>query len=91
MGVDLHGDGEAVDPLQALFFDPVGNVGDGGFEGLAAEHDVAGIGGHAVDAEGVVGLLDLVELRTVQEEFHFGCLHFLIYFINYLRGNSLHW
>ena len=71
MGVDLHGDGEGVDALQPGGLDPVGDVADGGLEGLAAEHDVAGIGGHAVDAEGLVGVLDLIQLGTVQEKFHF--------------------
>ena len=70
MGVDLHGDGELLVALQALFLDPVGNVGDGRQEGFAAEHDVAGVGGNAVDAEGVVSELDLIEFCAVQEVLH---------------------
>ena len=70
MGIDLDGNGELVDAFQTLFLDPLSDLGDAGDEGLAADHDVAGVGGHAVDAEGVIGVLDLVELGAVQEEFH---------------------
>lgn len=75
MGVDLHGDGELLVALQALFLDPVGNVGNGRQERLAAQHDVAGVGGNAVNAKGVVSELDLIEFCAVQEVLH---NHFLL-------------
>ena len=75
MGVDLHGDGELLVALQALFLDPVGDVGNGRQERLAAQHDVAGIGGNAVNAKGVVSELDLIEFCAVQEVLH---NHFLL-------------
>ena len=70
MGVDLHGDGELLVALQALFLDPVGDVGNGRQERLAAQHDVAGVGGNAVNAKGVVSELDLIEFSAVQEVLH---------------------
>ena len=70
MGVDLHRDREFIVAFQTLFFDPVGNVGDGSQERLAAQHDVAGIGGNAVNTEGVVSKLDLVEFCAVQKVLH---------------------
>ena len=75
MGVDLHGDGELLVALQALFLDPVGDVGNGRQERLAAQHDVAGVGGNAVNAKGVVSELDLIEFCAVQEVLH---NHFLL-------------
>ena len=70
MGVDFHRDREFLVAFQTLFLDPVGNVGDGRQERLAAEHDVAGIGGYAVNAEGVVSKLDLIEFCAVQKVLH---------------------
>ena len=65
MGIDLHTDWELVPALDAFFLDELRQLADDGEEGLAGIHDMVGVGGDAVDAEGIVGFTDLVDLCAV--------------------------
>jgi hypothetical protein len=70
--IDLHGHRELRVAGERVVLQPGRDVAQRDLERLAADLDVPRIGRHAVDAEGVIGKVDFIELCAVEKELHLG-------------------